>query len=131
MRFRHCTTFFTAWCAATLIGFLLGGCSGHTNKPTNPVLARASLKTALDSWKEGQSPQDLKQRSPSIIVGDVAWEGGQQLESYEIVGPEVDDGVNLHCPVKLVLKDKEGSTRTREVTYIVGTSPVITVFPQQ
>ncbi|MEX2558332.1 MAG: hypothetical protein WD403_00390, partial [Pirellulales bacterium] len=113
-------------CAATVISLLATGC-GHKNQPTNAVLARESLKTALDSWKEGQTPQDLKQRSPSIIVGDTAWEGGQKLESYEIVGPEFDDGVNLHCPVKLVLKDSQGSTRTEETTYIVGTSPVITV----
>jgi len=58
---------------------------------------------------------------------DVAWVAGQKLESFEIVGPDVETAVNLVCPVKLVLKDKDGKQVTKQVKYVIATSPVISI----
>ncbi|HEX7379616.1 MAG TPA: hypothetical protein VF278_21005 [Pirellulales bacterium] len=111
---------------AALLALQLGGC-GRSNAPTDVASAKQALEAALRSWQDGQTPEALRQRSPSIVMVEDAWQKGVKLESFEIVSPDVDDGVNLHCAVKLTLNDG-GTVRPDEpVTYIVGTSPVITI----
>ncbi len=103
------------------------GCShGTTDYPLDPEVARESVRKAMQAWADGKTPPDLK---PGIIMGDTAWEHGTKLASFEILSDEeTTDGSNLHIPVLR----KFGTTGTKEakVTYIVGTSPVITIFPQ-
>jgi hypothetical protein len=102
------------------------GC-GRRNSPSDAPLARQSLTAALESWKAGDAPTKIRENTPPIVMVDPAWDNGKKLESFEIVGPEVDDGTNLICPVKLVVDDPRGKL-TAEVKYIVGTSPKITIF---
>jgi hypothetical protein len=113
--------------AAAVACLLVVGC-GRSNAPTDVPSAKAALTAALESWKAGQSPDALRQRTPSIVMVDDAWKKGEKLESFENVVPEVDDGVNLHCTVKLAINDERGGRRSEQVTYIVGTSPTITIF---
>jgi hypothetical protein len=103
------------------------GCGGRRNAPAEAAVARQSLATALESWKAGDPPEKIREGSPSITMVDLAWVAGQKLESFEIVGPEVETAVNLICPVKLVLKDKDGKQVTKQVKYVVATSPVISI----
>jgi hypothetical protein len=84
----------------------------------------------LDAWKQGARPAALKAGSPSIIAGDYAWEAGAKLLSYEIAPTETNDGTNLHATVKLVLDGPQSGDAQGDVVYIVGTSPVITIFRQ-
>jgi len=102
----------------------LCGCSQETpSHPLDQELARASIQKAMQAWVEGKTPDDLK---PEIIVGDQSWVQGKKLVSFEVVtSEETSDGSNLHIPVKQKFESSES-----EVTYIVGTSPVITIFPQ-
>jgi len=104
------------------------GCGGRRNAPADPAVARQSLATALESWKAGDLPSKIRESSPSITMVDPAWDIGQKLERFEIVGPEVESGVNLICPVKLVFKDQRGTESTSQIKYVVGTSPAITIF---
>jgi hypothetical protein len=106
---------------------LAAGCS-RTNAPTDVPAAKAALTAALETWKSGQAAATLQERSPAILMVDQAWRKGEKLESFETTGEDVNDGVNLHCPVKLVLCDKQGVRRNETVTYVVGTSPSITIF---
>ena len=86
-------------------------------------LARSSVEKAMQAWVDGKTPKDLQ---PEIIVGDPAWEQGKKLISFEIkANEETTDGSNLHIRVN----QKVGSSET-ETTYIVGTTPVVTIFPQ-
>ena len=105
-----------------VIGFT--GCAGETpSYPLDQELARASVQKAMQAWVDGKSPQDLK---PEIIVGDSSWEQGEKLISFEIVpGEETSDGSNLH--IRVIRKFESSESK---VTYITGTSPVITIFPQ-
>jgi len=103
------------------------GCGGRRNVPADASVARQSLTTALESWKAGDPPTKIRDGSPSITMVDVAWVAGQKLESFEIVGPDVETAVNLVCPVKLVLKDKDGKQVTKQVKYVIATSPVISI----
>ena len=70
------------------------------------------------------------QQTPSypleIVVGDPAWEQGEKLVAFEIVtNEETSDGSNLHIRVARQFESSEST-----VTYIVGTTPVVTIFPQ-
>ncbi len=117
-------------CAITLLLSLCGcGEKVGVDRPLNPDLARSSLEKALNAWVEGKRPADLK---PDIIMGDFAWEAGKTtLVAFEILkDKESSDGSNLYIPVMREFKTAQGKTSKSETTYIVGTSPVITIFPQ-
>jgi hypothetical protein len=112
---------------SALFVILVVGCRQElTSHPLDAELARTSVQKAMQAWVDGKTPEDLR---PEIIVGDAAWEQGQKLLSFEIVdAEETTDGSNLHIRVKRKFKGA-GSTDSK-VIYIVGTSPVITIFPQ-
>ncbi len=106
----------------------LSGCQrGTPSFALDPPLAHAALEKALQAWVDGQKPKDLQ---PEIIIGDVDWNNGKKLVSYEIlIREETSDGSNLHIPVKR--RFKTGSqVSDSQVAYIVGTSPKVTIFPQ-
>jgi hypothetical protein len=97
----------------------------------DPPRAREALKTALDAWKGGQSPESLKSSSTPMTIQDLDWAGGAKLIDYQIL----DDGkaldANLSIRVKLVLdgRDKKtGKANEKKVWYLVTTSPSVTVF---
>ena len=108
-----------------LLLFGLWGCS-QGDTPSHPLdqdLARASVQKAMQAWVDGKTPKELE---PEIVVGDSSWQQGEKLVSFEIVTiEETSDGSNLHIVVK-----RKFDSSDSEVTYIVGTSPVITIFPQ-
>lgn len=105
------------------------GCEqGARRLSLDKPLARESFVTFLDAWKQGERPSALKERSPQIIVGDADWNAGRRLVDYRVLETETDDGTNLHTTAELVLEDAKGREQTQQVTYVVGTSPVITIF---
>jgi len=115
-------------CLLLLLGSMfLIGCKPQA-APTNPNVAQQSLEKMLKIWKDGGKSADLKSGQPEIIAVDDDWESGVKLKSYRSVGDPFDDGKNLHCTVELTLVTKAGREYKREIVYIVGTSPVITIF---
>ena len=108
----------------------LWGCgTSSRNLALNANLAHASLEKAMKAWTDGKKPTDLK---PEITIGDATWEAGTILVSYEIKKEgEHSDGTNLCIPVVRQLRDAGGRVSTSDTIYIVGTSPVITIFPQE
>jgi hypothetical protein len=108
-----------------LVIFSLAGCGSSETAPypLDQELARSSVEKAMQAWVDGKTPKDLK---PEIIMGDSGWEQGRKLVSFEIIHEEeTSDGSNLH--IRVLRKFDSGETK---VTYIVGTSPVVTIFPQ-
>ena len=106
------------------------GCGGRSPRPLDKAVAKDSVRTALACWKSGVAIGELKQRSPSIVVGDSDWRDGAALLNYHIVDDESDDGSNLHCEVELTIRGRNGKENQRRAVYIVGTSPVITIFEE-
>jgi hypothetical protein len=106
------------------------GCSPGPQRAAavDPASARSALQTVLDAWMAGQQPADLKAGSPAITVQDLDWESGSRLVSYQVKSEGTNDNANLRIPVSLTLSGPSGGEQTKEVTYIVGTSPAITVF---
>jgi hypothetical protein len=56
------------------------------------------------------------------------WMTGFKLVDYEIIGTGTVRDTQLRCPVKLSLEKPDGQALSKEVAYVVGTDPVITVF---
>ena len=106
---------------------LIGCQQGRESFALDSDVAHVAIQKAMQAWVDGQTPEDLQ---PEIIIGDVDWNNGRKLVSYEILTREVTtDGSNLHIPVKRRFKTK-GKASESKVAYIVGTSPVVTIFPQ-
>jgi hypothetical protein len=61
------------------------------------------------------------------VIQDFDWMGGAKLTSYEILTTKAIDA-NLHCEVKLSLTGAQNGGSEKTVTYLVSTSPVLTVF---
>ncbi len=125
LRTNRCAAVLLAAVAALLPGCLGGGSQAS---PVDAPQARQLLNTALEGWKKGDAPESLQKGSPPITVQDFDWMGGAKLENYQVDGEGKNFELNLHIPVKLTLKTKDGETVTKTVTYIVGTSPKATVF---
>ena len=106
------------------------GCSeGPVRAPdVDAPRAREALRTALEGWKNGRTPAALKAGSPAIVVQDLDWEAGAALAAFEVRGEGKADTANLRIPVELTLRDAKGKEARKAVTYVVGTSPTITVF---
>jgi hypothetical protein len=119
----------TAFLLSLIVLCIAAGCARQQHAaPVDAELARKSLRQVLDGWKHGDDMAAFRQGSPSITVQDMDWTSGYKLLDYEIVGEGKYDDANLLCPVKLKLQDPKGTSLSREVTYMVGTDPVITVF---
>ncbi len=116
-----------------LLGILLlvvvSGCGLKGNPyPVNAVKARELLKTAMEAWKSGKTPEEMPNGTPAIVVQDFDWMQGKKLKDYEINSQDAETGANLTSQVTLHLEDKEGNTEEKAVYYVVGTSPNFTVF---
>lgn len=110
---------------------MVSGCDqGARDLALDRNLARQSFVQFLETWKDGGRPGDLKEGDPAMIVGESTWEGGWSLTSYRLVDTKTDDGTNLHATAELVLRNPAGREVKSIKTYIVGTSPVITIFPK-
>ncbi|MFO0950128.1 MAG: hypothetical protein U0835_27500 [Isosphaeraceae bacterium] len=115
--------------AMATAGSILPGCSGSGRAaPVDPSRAREALNTALESWKKGEPIDALKTASPPIVAQDFDWMGGQKLVGFEVTGEGKDDDANLRIPVRLTLRTPQGKEVKKSVSYVVGTSPSLTVF---
>jgi hypothetical protein len=111
-----------------LAALMVAGCGAYNKPmPLDKQVAKDSFKAFLDAWKAGEQQTALKDKTPSIVGGDPDWGAGAKLIDYKVVEQEKDDGSNLHPTAELVLQTAEGR-QTSKITYVVGTSPVITVF---
>ena len=113
---------------ATAVSFLPSCSGGRYAAPVVPARARAALNTALESWKKGDRIDALKTASPPIVAQDFDWMAGHHLVSYEVTGAGKDDDANLRIPVRLILRTPQGKEVKKAVSYVVGTSPTLTVF---
>jgi len=91
--------------------------------------AHQSLVEFLDCWKSGKPASEFAATHANSACRDPDWEAGKVLTNYTI-GTESDDGTNLHSTVELVLRDTTGEELQAQIVYIVGTSPVLSIFRQ-
>jgi hypothetical protein len=119
------TSFLRSLLAITLLISVTGCEQNARGLSVDKAGARQSCTTFLTAWKDGKKAADLK---PKITGKDSDWESGKILESFEILPDERTDGANLFFTVRRTIKSPEGTSQQQEVGYVVGTSPVVTVF---
>lgn len=104
----------------------LSGCEKNARGLTvDTSAAKEACQTFLNAWKDGKKAEDL---APKIVGKDSDWENGRTLESFEILPEQRSDGANLFFTVRRTIKTPKGAVLQQEVGYVVGTSPVVTVF---
>jgi hypothetical protein len=102
------------------------GCSRNArNLSLNQPQAREACTAFLKAWQEGKKASDL---APKIVGRDSDWEAGKKLQAFDLLPGDRSDGTNLHLKVRRIVKDDKGRQINEEVAYVVGTSPVVTVF---
>lgn len=110
---------------AAIVLLVAAGCSQSQHR-VEPSTAQRVLLDVLESWQQGDAPESWQTRQPAVVVQDFDWKSGAKLVSFEILETEAVDA-NLHCKVRLTLTSDQGK-KDQTVTYLVGTSPVLTVF---
>ena len=116
------------FCVVELIGAL--GCGGYTEAThrVETTTARSTLESVLKSWQGGATPDSWQEKKPQVVVQDMDWKGGAKLHSFEFLDEDKPIDANLYCRVKLKLEFPGKGKREQTVSYLVGTSPVLTVF---
>ena len=124
-----------AACLVVLSALFLPGCSGSSGAyPVNEPQARDALKLALDAWKKGETSRSLASSSSPMTVQDFEWDSGAKLIDYELLDDGKSEGSNLRVQVKLTTLGepakgkKEAKPVVKKASYVVGTSPRLTVF---
>ena len=74
------------------------------------------------------SANDLLDEKPSIVVQETEWNDETKLLDYEIISDDKPAGPNMIATVKLKLSKPDGKVIEKTATYVVGTSPGLTVF---
>lgn len=114
---------------AAVLAALATGCSGPRRAaPVNADQARQTLRSVLENWRSGQTPDGQRQATPPVVVQDTDWLRGYELLDYQFVTDGRSRDANLHIPVDLTLRDPSGMQRKKKAYYVVGTDPVLTVF---
>lgn len=110
----------------------LGGCNREGSPhPVDADLARQTLHQVLESWQAGESIESWQEQSPPVVVQDMDWIAGNSLKAFEILDDGKSIDANLHAKVRLTLASNESSDASEKtVTYLVSTSPHLTVFRQ-
>ncbi len=115
------------WRQALLCGLVaLCGCSRSARSGEEfipPVeQARATLETALQSWREQRLAGDaIPGTSPAIVMSDTIRKPGQRLERYEILGEAPGDAPRCYA-VRLVLANPREELTARYV--VIGIDPL-------
>ncbi len=107
---------------------IVSGCADQAGAPVKLDVAQQTLLSAMEAWKDGREAEDLLNEKPSIVVQESEWIEGTKLLEYEIVSDDQPTGPNLIATVKLKLSKSDGTVTSKTATYVVGTSPGLTVY---
>ena len=118
---------------------VLVGCGSGPPKPADPVAAREALERTLAAWKEGKTPESLKNGDLPIVASDHAWANEHRLIKYRIKPGDRRAGADHSFQVLLWTDETNATNKTakkgknkgkdgeEKVEYYVGTNPILTV----
>lgn len=117
---------------SAMVALMVPGCGASSGSPhpVDPDTAADTLLTVLDGWKSGMALDAWRAQHSDITVQDMDWHFGLTLSDYEVLDGARAVDANLHCDVRLMLRDEQGTATRKTVTYLVSTSPRKTVFRQ-
>ena len=104
----------------------LSGCGAKLPEAADPERARETLRTGLESWKNGETIDSLPKRSPPIYFKDSDWKAGWQLKSFRTTLDDEPYGQQRRIYVHLSLQ-KSGKATAKEVQYLVDTTPALVI----
>jgi hypothetical protein len=105
------------------------GCGVSISTPTaDPGEAQKTLHAALDAWKAGEKPEDLKKRATPIHIQDVDWGNGLRLVSYKADGDGKLMGFDMNYSVLLELTTPRGKAVKKNAVYTISTHPELLVL---
>jgi hypothetical protein len=107
------------------------GCTGAPSvSNSDPTKAKEIAITILDAWKEGETMESLKQKTPPMFAVIDLWKDGSKLNSYEIIGEGEMVGPNIRFQVRFNCQDKAGKKVDKTIKYLVTTTPAITFIKE-
>jgi hypothetical protein len=104
------------------LAVLAAGCR-PTPAPSDPDLARETLRQALEAWKRGDPPDALAKADPPVVAADRQWQGGAKLLDYTIHPAVEPKGFDQHFTATLSLQDAAGKRTQQKAAYDVSTTP--------
>jgi hypothetical protein len=107
-----------------LAGLMIPGCRPNrsaTDFIPSEALAQASVRAALEAWKNGSRRGELTGTKPLVFVTDEGRSVGQKLVGYEILG-EVASDAGRRLAVRLELEQPRETVRTEYI--VVGIDPI-------
>lgn len=113
--------------AFLLLAALTCGCAQSGVAVSDVGAATELLETTFQSWKSGQSVESLRSGSPPIYIAEEMWDQGFLLSDFAIDGVGELYGSNVRFLVTLTGKDKGGAEVSRQVKYLVTTTPALTI----
>lgn len=91
--------------------------------------AKGHVQRALEAWKAGGKPDDLKAGSSAVEFHEAMWTAGDKLVGFELVGTPryVESAKAVRVEAKLTVRKGKGKDRTEPVTYDVTLGPPVKV----
>ena len=80
------------------------------------------LTAALDAWKSGQKPDDLRQENPPVYVRDFDWLGGRSLKEFKPHDTPKEHGGEWRVMAMLTLSGAGKPEEQTLVAYSVTTA---------
>jgi hypothetical protein len=112
---------------APLLAMMAGCGASHARFVPTSGEARSSLEAALAAWRDGKAYGDIEAKPPIRVV-DSAWQGGRQLETFQI-GNEEDLGDGTKQFV-VTLRMKKANA-DQQVRYVVHGRDPVWVFTEE
>lgn len=129
MHDRNLTKFLASLLLGTACLATFAGCEPTAQDlDLDPAAAHSAFQTFLEAWRDGKTPEQLREGNPPIITRDPDWAAGHKLTAFQVAPEESNDGTNLHLTADLELTDLQGRKNKQRVTYVVGTDPQVTIF---
>lgn len=113
------TLYTWAWLGIVLAG---AGCSSSP-VASDPEIAQAMLKEALDAWQQGVTLAQYREQHPEVTVVEFQWSQGWKLREYALQGEPKPSGFDQSLQARLTLLDPKGQERTVRAVYSLSTHP--------
>lgn len=111
--------------AFCLLGMV--GCESARAPVSDIESGRQLLVSSLSDWKQGVSVAAMKQKSQAVYVSEELWEQGYVLNDFKLDSEGELYGTNVRIQVTLQLTDKANQKSNLAVTYLVTTTPALTI----
>lgn len=112
------------WLVAVMLVFL-AGCRASTARLEE---AKGHVRQALEVWKKGGNPDELKSLTPPVEFHEAKWNAGEKLLNFELGATRhiARDKV-VRCETRLTLRNRKGKERTEGAVYDVSLAPTVKI----